>query len=165
MSAAPFYNNKDQLRFRGVPDSLAVSHLEGSECCLIHADNPLSAELGVWMNPQVRVGYCHPDLQKHKVELTWEAFTQACQAPYDAVHAPGSWVSHFQIAWGLFENRIRRLLSFGVHNWKVRARLWAWMAESDENIETGEMCLVDEMHILQYVTDLSCSSLAFWIVS
>lgn len=32
-------------------------HLEGSECCLIHSDNPLSTEKGVWLNPNVRVAY------------------------------------------------------------------------------------------------------------
>lgn len=51
------------LRFRGIPDSLADLHLEASECCLIHADNPLSrlggggGGGGVWLNPNVRVAY------------------------------------------------------------------------------------------------------------
>lgn len=47
-------------RFCGIPDSLAALHLEGSECCLIHIDNPLSATKGVWLNPLLRVGY-NPD--------------------------------------------------------------------------------------------------------
>ncbi|BAE60536.1 unnamed protein product [Aspergillus oryzae RIB40] len=50
MDAAPFYQHPP-LKFRGISDSLAKSHLEGSECCLIHADNPLSREKGVWLNP------------------------------------------------------------------------------------------------------------------
>jgi hypothetical protein len=54
--ASPFYN-PDPLRFRGIPDSLALHHLEGSECCLIHADNPQSASKGLWLNPNVRIGY------------------------------------------------------------------------------------------------------------
>ncbi|RFU33789.1 hypothetical protein B7463_g2534, partial [Scytalidium lignicola] len=54
--AEPFYHNPP-LRFRGIPDSLATHHLEGSECCLIHADNDLSARKGVWLNPNVRVSY------------------------------------------------------------------------------------------------------------
>lgn len=54
--AAPFYG-KAPLRFRAIPDSLADSHLEGSECCLIHADNPLKQDKGIWLNPNVRVAY------------------------------------------------------------------------------------------------------------
>jgi hypothetical protein len=54
--AEPFYDNPP-LRFRGTPDSLAASHLEGSECCLVHLDNDISAKKGVWLNPNVRVTY------------------------------------------------------------------------------------------------------------
>ncbi|KAI9877771.1 MAG: hypothetical protein M1830_000498 [Pleopsidium flavum] len=54
--ATPFYGNSDALLFRGIPDSLAEYHLEASECCLIHADNPLTARRGVWLNSNVRVG-------------------------------------------------------------------------------------------------------------
>ncbi|EFY90951.1 polysaccharide export protein (CAP59) [Metarhizium acridum CQMa 102] len=53
MPAEPFVSST-KLRFRGVPDSLANYHLEGSECCLIHADNPLSRTLGVYLNPKVK---------------------------------------------------------------------------------------------------------------
>ncbi|OAA60973.1 polysaccharide export protein [Niveomyces insectorum RCEF 264] len=57
------------LVFRGVDDSLAALHLEASECCLIHADNPLaaapsSAGGGVWLNPNVRVAYSVPVYQQ-----------------------------------------------------------------------------------------------------
>lgn len=54
--AAPFYG-ANGLRFRGVDDSLAALHVEGSECCLIHADNPLRDDFGVFVNPSVRVSY------------------------------------------------------------------------------------------------------------
>ncbi|KAI8244293.1 hypothetical protein K4K53_003159 [Colletotrichum sp. SAR 10_77] len=61
MPAAPFLAPEAsgrRLRFRAVADSLAEEkHLEGSECCLIHVDNPLTEHLGVWLNPRVRVGY------------------------------------------------------------------------------------------------------------
>lgn len=41
-----------------IPDSLAqYHHLEASECCTIHYDNPLTSSLGVWINPAVRVAY------------------------------------------------------------------------------------------------------------
>ncbi|KGQ11821.1 hypothetical protein BBAD15_g2447 [Beauveria bassiana D1-5] len=62
MPADPFVS-PTKLRFRGIPDSLALQHLEGSECCLIHADNPLSRTLGVYVNPRVRVGYTLPAYQ------------------------------------------------------------------------------------------------------
>ncbi|KAB5580844.1 polysaccharide export protein [Coniochaeta sp. 2T2.1] len=54
--STPFYANPP-LQFRGIDDSLADLHLEGSECCLIHADNVLSRDpdKGVWLNPNVRV--------------------------------------------------------------------------------------------------------------
>ncbi|KAJ6185974.1 hypothetical protein N7519_007275 [Penicillium mononematosum] len=61
MPASPFIASSP-LRFRGIPDSLAEYHLEGSECCLIHTDNPLSVEKGVYLNPLRRhhkgIGVC-----------------------------------------------------------------------------------------------------------
>jgi len=53
--AAPFLPPSN-LRFRGVSDSLAEWHVEGSECCLIHYDNP-APDKGVWLNPNARVAY------------------------------------------------------------------------------------------------------------
>jgi hypothetical protein len=60
--ADPFYKDPP-LRFRGISDSLAAYHLEGSECCLIHADNELSTAKGIWLNPNVRVLY-NPEADK-----------------------------------------------------------------------------------------------------
>ena len=61
MDATPFYpvsSGGSGLRFRGVDDALAQLHVEGSECCLIHADNrKLGEDKGVWLNPNVRVSY------------------------------------------------------------------------------------------------------------
>lgn len=85
MDAAPFYSYN--LSFRGIPDSLALQHLEGSECCLIHADNPLSQVKGVWLNPNVRVGYS--------------------EAAYEAVNADDR-LSVYTIARGLWQNRVYR---------------------------------------------------------
>jgi hypothetical protein len=42
MPARPFVSSPS-LRFRGIPDSLAASYIEGSECCLIHTDVRKSA--------------------------------------------------------------------------------------------------------------------------
>ena len=53
--AAPFLPPSN-LRFRGVSDSLAEWHVEGSERCLIHYDNP-ALDKDVWLNPNVRVVY------------------------------------------------------------------------------------------------------------
>jgi hypothetical protein len=56
MDAGPFYAAQ-ALSFWGIADGLAELHLEGSECCLIHADHPLRELKGVYVNPDVRVGY------------------------------------------------------------------------------------------------------------
>ncbi|KAK2855668.1 hypothetical protein FQN49_004966, partial [Arthroderma sp. PD_2] len=50
MDSSPFYQDPP-LKFRGISDGIAKMHLEGSECCLVHADNPLSKQMGVWLNP------------------------------------------------------------------------------------------------------------------
>ncbi len=158
MSAAPFYDSKSPVRFRGVQDSLAHKHIEGSECCLIHADNRLSSDLGVWLNPNVRVGYCHADLHKpHKLKVPyrWENFKALCQMSYDAVHPDGgrTWVTISRVAWGLWENRLRRWLSWGsIASRGVRRKVRDWRQERSGNQEPGEMCLVDEMHVIEYVT-------------
>lgn len=53
----PSHNKKHSLRFPGVEDSSAKFHLEGSECCLIHQDNPFTAKRKVFVNPHLRVSY------------------------------------------------------------------------------------------------------------
>lgn len=128
MSASPFIASSP-LRFRGIPDSLAKYHLEGSECCLIHTDNPLSVEMGVYLNPLVRVGYNG--------------------AAYGATHPMMNWLSVKQIIQGLWVNRLRRL---GVTSWLkeevVQRRLNRWRALSTGNEEHGELCIINEMQIL-----------------
>ena len=86
--AAPPFTTLSPLLFRGLPDSLAQSHLEASECCLVHADNPLSATHGVYVNPQVRVAYS--------------------QAAYDAAREAEAELSALKISARLWENRIWR---------------------------------------------------------
>ncbi|OQE40208.1 hypothetical protein PENCOP_c006G02722 [Penicillium coprophilum] len=128
MPASPFIA-KSPLRFRGIPDSLASYHLEGSECCLIHIDNPLSVEKGVYLNPLVRVGY-----------------SGAANA---AIHPMMNWLSTGRILHGLWVNRLRRL---GISSWLkekvVRIRLDRWRALSAGNEEYGEICIINEMQIL-----------------
>jgi hypothetical protein len=138
MDAAPFYDTANPLRFRGIPDSLATHHLEGSECCIIHADNPLSAQKGVWLNPNVRVAYDGK--------------------AYEYVHSAGwpspssffsSKISGWQIwAWN-WENRVRRW--FTTDSFKRRTvskRMKEWQTTKEGREGNGEFCLVNEMHVL-----------------
>ncbi|KAL8948285.1 MAG: hypothetical protein Q9222_005520, partial [Ikaeria aurantiellina] len=147
--AAPFYNRVGTqsqtaagegdmgLRFRGVPDSLAAHHLEGSECCLIHADNPLSAEKGVFVNPLVRVGYSGP--------------------AYEAVHSSEPWPGLWEAALGIWKLRFWKLVTpTFLRRWKVEGRVRRWVDEGGSRegegkrmLGKGEMgCLVDEMQVL-----------------
>lgn len=131
MDAVPFYIRNRPV-FRGIPDSLALSHLEGSECCLIHADNPQSRRKGVWLNPNVRVGYSG--------------------LAYEAVHSlkTSPWISSFSIALGTWTNRILRWVTTPYFKEKVvEGRLAAWRAKDPENNEErGMFCLINEMQVL-----------------
>ncbi|KAF5671775.1 putative polysaccharide export (CAP59) [Fusarium heterosporum] len=128
MPTEPFISSS-KLRFRGISDSLAEHHLEGCECCLIHADNPLSKTRGVYLNPRVRVGY-----NLHA---------------YQAVHPEqGAWVSTWQIFSGLWINRIMRWVSSPFDSWVVRRRVAAWEKEGMGRKEPGEFCLINEMQVL-----------------
>lgn len=130
--AGPFYQ-PDPLTFRGIDDSLASHHLEGSECCLIHADNPLSTSKGVWLNPNVRVSY-NPQA--------------------DAVVRPatGSWPKREEKFWGLWQNRLARLTGLPRRFFEshvVHTRLRSWQAETSINSkENGTYCLINEMQVL-----------------
>jgi hypothetical protein len=125
------------LRFRGLPDSLAEAHLEASECCLIHADNPASRTRGVWLNPAVRVGYN--------------------RAAYDAVHpgGGGSWVSLWGVYGGLWRNRFGRWFRTGtawLEERQVRGRIEKWVGEGrrvkENRVENGGFCVIDEMQVV-----------------
>ncbi|KAF1941526.1 hypothetical protein EJ02DRAFT_347580 [Clathrospora elynae] len=127
MPIKPFLG-KDPLRFRGVPDSLAASHVEASECCLIHADNRLSTTKGIFLNPNVKVGYNG--------------------SSYDAVHSPDVVMSPIHIFVAVWQNRILRWLTSPVFKeWAVRKRVKRWAEVTGEE-ERGEFCLIDEMQIL-----------------
>lgn len=135
--AEPFYSSR--LRFRGVPDSLAAHHIEGSECCLIHADNPLTATKGVWLNPNVRVSY-NPEADRIVNPET------------------GVWPGKGGKFWGIWGNRLKRLstaLTAGTENYIVGRRLRLWQTEAvakgfAEFQEKGTFCLVNEMQILMW---------------
>ncbi|KAF5517783.1 Alpha-1,3-mannosyltransferase CMT1 [Colletotrichum aenigma] len=130
--AAPFYD--ERLRFRGVEDSLAAMHLEGSECCLIHADNPLSRKNGVWLNPNVRVGYNEKVFEQTKMDrfpTAWAAVV-------------GFWANRYL--------RVRNGIQLRLERWAVEKKLRQWVDETPPSelprSEPGEMCLINEMQIM-----------------
>ncbi|CAH0016316.1 unnamed protein product [Clonostachys rhizophaga] len=131
MPAEPFVSST-QLRFRAIPNSLAAHHLEGSECCLIHADNPLSKSLGVYLNPRVRVGYN--------------------KKAYDVTHPKGSWISTWAILRGLWVNRLKTwttgLFWDDLVQNRVISKVKKWEKEAMGNSEPGVFCLINEMHVL-----------------
>jgi hypothetical protein len=134
--AGPFYNDPP-IRFRGVPDSLAAHHLEGSECCLIHVDNELSAKKGVWLNPNVRVAY---NAEAYKVVNPER----------------GVWPSKKERVKGIWRNRLVRWTRFPwryLERYIVDRRLRSWRKEAQGKIEGGlhqdeNHCLINEMQVL-----------------
>lgn len=137
MDAAPFTAPGRPLQFRSIADQLATLHLEGSECCLVHADNPLSASKGVWLNANVRVAYG--------------------AAAYAAVNLPPRhvWPPPTERVIGMWHNRLARLLGWiraSIEGWVVQRRLQSWMAEDPAagglNKEPGVHCLINEMQVL-----------------
>jgi len=133
MNAAPFYADTNPLRFRGISDSLAKSHLEGSECCLVHTDNSLSTPKGVWLNPNVRVGY-----NSHAYDLVNPRDIRA-----------NTWVGTATVLHGSWENRILRwLTTTWFEESTVGRRVRTWQALGEEREETGVACLINEMQVL-----------------
>lgn len=137
LKSAPFYANPP-LKFRGVPDSLAMYHLEGSECCLIHADNNGEhARHGVYINPNVRVAYS-PEI-------------------YKAVNPEnGSWPGAQEKLLGMWRNRLQRLLAwpkrrFELNRVRTRVRSWQEVQGEEESRVHGEAehCLINEMQVLE----------------
>lgn len=140
--AAPFYENGDEhnaLRFRAIPDSLADLHLEGSECCLIHADNPLSGrpDKGVWLNPNVRVGYGAG---------AYEAVRGRQGAAFPGVFATvaGAWANRW-LGWrGKLQQNLERGTVF------KRVGQWREATPHGEPLRTepGVACLINEKQIM-----------------
>lgn len=133
--AAPFYADPP-LKFRGLPDSLADLHLEASECCLIHADNALSTEQekGVWLNPNVRVGYneeAYQDIRGHKF-------------PGVAATVTGAWINRWQRWRGSVQQTLEQI--------PVQTRLAQWRESVPDGglprIEPGDFCIINEMQIM-----------------
>jgi hypothetical protein len=134
--ARPFYKPLDPLRFRGVPDSLAAFHLEGSECCLIHVDNQAAGDgQGVWLNPNVRVAY---NVEAYKgVNPTnghWPGWWWKIK---------GMWLNRM----GRVVYRIQRVLEDG----EIKARVHSWAQQvrgTKEDHDPGLFCLINEQQVL-----------------
>lgn len=128
MPVDPFLS-QNPLRFRGIPDSLAAAHLEGSECCLIHADNPLSSTHGVFLNPLVQVGYN--------------------QKAYDAARAATASTSLLHVYTKIWTNRVYRWTTTPMFKeWVVSSRIAAWKKAHPTEDERAAFCIVNEMQIL-----------------
>ena len=127
MPAETFLGSQS-LRFRGVDDSLAKFHVEGSECCLIHADNPASATKGVFLNPSVKVGY----------NMT----------AYIAMHSTYASMSPLYMYLSMWQNRILRWTTTPWFKERlVHSKVKTW-SELTQEKEPGEYCLVDEMQVI-----------------
>ena len=127
MDLAPIY--EESLASRGIPDKLAIRHLEGSECCLAHTDNPLSRSKGVWLNPLVRVGYSG--------------------SAYDVANPTGWWLSTWKITKWSWQNRFSRwFTSVWFKEQVVRWRVSSWRKKPLKSDEKGVYCLIIEMQVL-----------------
>lgn len=104
--------------------------MEGSECCLIHADNPLSGTSGVWVNPRVRVGYSR------------EAYVEVNKG----------WEGIWGMFVGVWKNRLWRWVTpTVVKAQRVRSRMGRWRRGDKgrkERTERGVQCLINEMQVL-----------------
>lgn len=133
--SSPFYADPP-LQFRGIDDSLADLHLEGSECCLIHADNVLThdPDKGVWLNPNVRVGYNVPVYQAVK--------GKRFPGPFATV--VGGWANRWLRVMGRIKHDLEQLT--------VQRRLDQWRSETPtgelSRTEVGVACLINEMQIM-----------------
>lgn len=146
--ATPFYALETagkRLKFRGVDDSLAMKHVEGSECCLIHADNKADRDKkGVWINPNVRVAYA-------TVNTTIDAVYQAVNPEKEGGRWPGGW----EAISGIWENRLIRVMG-RMRLWSeirvVKRRVAGWVKEEKREgrvvKEEGLECLVNEMQVM-----------------
>lgn len=128
MHAATFVGGQ-AIAFRGLDDALATKYVEGSECCLIHIDNPQSAKQGVYVNPYVRVGYS--------------------SRAYESVHPDGSWLTYTDIFTGLWTNRLARWYTMPwFKEWRIRRSILTWEMEVPGRKEDGMICTINEMQVL-----------------
>jgi hypothetical protein len=166
LDASPFYASPlpspiassphQPLKFRGLPDSLAKSHLEASECCLIHSDNPLRSTKGIFLNPNVRVSYNATTYSKVNGGVEVKADIMDI---VDGV--PGGdgrlWPGSREMVRGMWGNRLVRWTGW-MKSWSeeqvVRNRVRKWvrqgevLGEKRDESEAGMECMVNEMQVL-----------------
>lgn len=130
------------LKFNSIPDTMAQKHLEASECCLIHADNPLSLQLGVYINPNVRVAYRAE--ANAIVNPSNSIFAQHRKWPSAWGKFKGVWANRWA-RWALWD---RRQKDASIINSKVRQWMDEVKQEEVQKMERVRMCLVNEMQIL-----------------
>jgi hypothetical protein len=123
MDASPFYNNN--LSFRAIDDSMAQYGLDASECCLIHADNPMSAEAGVFLNHDVRLAYSETTYAKVH-DSTWR-----CQF---------SWLPSWKGVLRLFPVFLSRV--------GLDRRMRDWQKHYPSSVEAGKHCVCAETQVL-----------------
>jgi hypothetical protein len=160
------HRTRSALQFRGISDSLAAYHLEGSECCLIHADNPLRATKGIWMNPNVRVTFNEstyplvnpdqpiPETITERKDAIANMHSRSRGSEGSAVRR-GRWPGQGDLFWGLWGNRISRWIGWLAVLGKekfVNNRVEIWIndgkREGEKREEDGRECLINEMQVL-----------------
>jgi hypothetical protein len=145
--AAPFYADPP-LRFRAVPDDLAQRHVDASERCLVHADNPMSTSHGVWLNPRARVarGKYARAVRYTSWSSDGAAAAVAGRYPGWAGALLGVWVHRFA-RWTGVEQSIMSGEAV------VRSRVRDWSVENPEleghDVNAGMPCLMDNMQVLR----------------
>ncbi|KAL8733214.1 MAG: hypothetical protein Q9166_002231 [cf. Caloplaca sp. 2 TL-2023] len=133
--ASPFQKQENPLRFRAIPDTLAQYHVEASECCLIHYDNPISAAKGIYINPAVRVAY-------------------SIKA-YEAVSSTGkgngikpTWPTKSELLWGHWKSRWIWWARWPASAIKVWWRIKRWKSLYPGAAEPGLSCASDLAMVL-----------------
>lgn len=132
LDSAPFYG-ESPLEFRALDDRLAGSHIEASETCLLHADNPVSPKR-VWMNPLVRVASSVRNYSTLKAAF-----------PSWSTAVTGSWVNRL--------SRVTSQFSLGSAQGDIRSRVQEWSHKvpkgNPERYEPGVSCLRDDVQIVK----------------
>ncbi|KAL8838792.1 MAG: hypothetical protein Q9176_004865 [Flavoplaca citrina] len=134
--ASPFQRPSNPLMFRGIPDSLAQYHVEASECCLIHYDNPLSASNGVYINPAVRVAYSAP------------AYT-AVSSTSNGDGPKTDWPTRSELLWGHWKRRWLWWARWPASAIKIWWRTKRWRSHYPNIDEPGLACASDLAMVLK----------------
>lgn len=137
LTAGSFYHEAQPLRFRAVDDRLAERHVEASERCLLHADNPLSSSAGIWLNPSVRVS---------RNLVSYEGMRQSGQYPGWTVTVAGTWVNRVRRwRWNRARDTERDAVISRVNKWAESGTF----EDGSPTTESGLSCLMDDMLVMR----------------